>query len=270
MKRIAIVLNLLGWTTLAPAQPNPCTQEMVVGTYAFAYEGYVMLTPADSEQAVPVPEAGLALAAIDSQGVISSTAYQGIGGLPGRTSMPGTIQVNPDCTGTVDWGKGVTGNLVVLREGEEMHSMMTASVGPPIVSGRWKRVSRVPNTVDPAQCSPKDVVGSYVAEMHGFAMSFVPGSSQASAVPVAAVTAGSFTSNGRVSAGGIRTVGGQTNSITVDTRFTTGSDCTFRLAPLNAPPDLWGVVLDGGNELWSIGLTSYLGTERLWRITKLP
>jgi hypothetical protein len=266
-----ILLDRWSRISAVPRQPNRCTQEMVVGTYAFLYEGYVMMTPVDPAQAAPVPTAGLALASIDSQGVISSTVYQGIGGSPARTTMTGSIQVNSDCTGAVDWGAGVQGNLAVLREGEEMHSLMKAWLGPPIVSGRWKRISRVPNTVDPAPCSPGAVAGWYVNESHGFAMVSMPGSSRASAVPTAYVTAGSFTSNGAVLASGTGTFGGETSGITVNTRLTASSDCTFRLAHPNSPADVWGVVLDGGNELWGIALTAGRGepvSTGTWRRTK--
>ena len=268
MKEVAILLHLTMWIGSAMAQPSRCTPDLALGIYAFAYEGYLM-RPTEREARVPI--AGLALISIDSQGVISGQGYEGrqsIGGGVVQKSLNGAIQINSDCTGTVDWGGGVTEKLVASGDGQEIYSLQTASSSPPVVTGRWKRISRVPRTVDPAQCQPGNMTGRYVNELHGFILGFPPRVSQLYAMPLAAVTSGSFWPSGLAIGRGIGSQGGVTSLIGINTQWWGYPDCTFHLGHLESQTDVWGVVLDGGNELWGIALSGYLGTWR--RIAMQP
>jgi hypothetical protein len=257
MKRATIFLSLLAWTATGQAQSNGCTQDTVMGIYAFLYEGFAVRTAADSTQTETVPTVGVALESIDAQGAIKSMGYQSVGGLLTSSPTTGSIVVNSDCTGTID-RDGLTGTLVVLRDGEEMHSVNAPSAGS-VATGRWKRISRTPNTVDPAQCSTKSVIGSYVTEMHGFVMAPVAGTSLRSTMPLAGYTAGSISASGANVARGTIVFGGRMTQIALNARITASPDCTFRFTNPSSGGTAWGVVLDGGNELWMIILTDITG-----------
>ena len=283
MRHFSIFVMLLTCTGIAIAQPNVCTQDTVVGTYALASQGSVMLPLPGASQPAPVPVVGLALVSMDSKGAVTGSAYQSTGGQLIQFPMPGTMKINSDCTGSVDLGGGITGNLVVLGEGREINSIMTATAkGSPIISARWKRISRIPNTVEPNQCSPNSLVGVYAIRQTGTMMVTSPGSSQALPMPAAMQAMGSVGYDGNGPANGIASVGGQTIPFSVpNTKFVVKSDCTattvFDLASQGVnmgPGGGWGIVLDGGNEVWSIetqdptGAPVILGTWK--RISPLP
>ncbi len=281
MKPYAVLMMLMACAGMALAQPNLCTQDTVVGTYALAYQGVILMSVAGATQ--PVPAAGLSLLAIDSTGAITSTSYMSIGGQVSQGPMPGTIKVNSDCTGTVDWGSGVNGNVVVLDGGARMNSMMIAGgpMGSPIISGQWKRISRIPNTVEPNQCSGKELVGVYAIRQQGFMVMTLPDGSQAPA-PVAMLAMGSVGYDGSGPAHGVASLGGQTIRFEVpSTTFTVGTDCTVNTTAEFAsqgvtlgPTAGWGIILDGGDEGWTIetqdptGGPVILGTWK--RISPMP
>ncbi len=281
MKRYLIFL-LSGCATMLLAQPNRCTQYTVTGTYALAYQGYLMMSSPGSSQPVPVPAAGLALVSIDTRGTVTGFAYQSVGGQISQSIMPGTIKLNSDCTGTVDWGGGLLGNLVVLGEGSEIRSVMTAAgaMGNPVISGQWKRISRTPNTDVANQCSSSDMVGVYAIRQSGTLM--VPQAGQTIPVPVATLAVGSVDSDGAGPANGVGSIGGQTVPFVVPSaKFERKADCTiftsFHLTAQGATLGVaagWGIVLDGGNEIWTIatedsgGLPIILGFWK--RLSPLP
>ena len=283
MRHYSMLAVLLVCASLALAQPNRCTLDTVVGTYALSYQGYMLMSASGTSQPAAVPIAGLALVAIDSQGAITSTGYQSTGGQISQGPMPGTLKLNSDCNGTVDWGGGVTGNLVVLHEGAEIHSIMThGPAGSPVVSGTWKRISRTSNTVEPAQCSPNSLVGVYAIRQSGTMMMTQPGSSQAAPAPVAMMAVGWVGYDGLGSTTGIASLAGQVLPFAVaDVKFDVKPDCTATSSSNLTSQGVtlgqavgWGLVLDGGDEAWSIetqdptGLPVLLGTWK--RISPVP
>jgi len=275
-------LSLLFVSGTLWGQPAMCTQDTVVGTYALAYQGYIIMTPPGATAPIPVPGVGLELLAIDSQGTITGNVYQNFGGQGSNFPMPGKITVNADCTALVDWGGGVTGAIIVEQEGASMHSVMMSAgaMGKPIVHGQWKRISRIPNTIAPAQCSPADVSGMYVFKQQG--ITIVPVLGSPSPIPLALVGLASFGYDGAIAGEGTISMGGTPS----DLGFSNGSvvansDCsgTIKADVVSGSRDLGAmqasfIALEGGNELWSVqtqdpeGAPIMLGT---WmRISPMP
>jgi len=275
---------LLVCAGMALAQPNLCTQDTVTGTYGVAYQGVVIMAVPGSSQPVQIPSVGLSLISIDPKGTATSTGYQIAGGQVTRTSQLGTVNITSNCSGGLDWGDGTTANLVVLGEGKEINSMATWAglTMSPIIAGRWKRISRIPNTVEPNQCSTSSMVGVYAIRQTGSMMMTLPGSSQALPMPAAMQAVGSVGYDGNGPASGMASIGGQMIAFSVpNTKFVVKPDCTvastFDLTAEGVNMGTgagWGIVLDGGNEVWSIetqdpaGAPVILGTWK--RISPLP
>ena len=239
------------------AQPN-CSMENVVGTYALYYQGTVMMTTGSPPSATvsAVPAAGVAIAAIDWQGTIGGSAVRSTGGQISKDSMPGKMQLNADCTGTIDWGGGSIATFVVLDQGAELNSMMLTGgvMGSPIIYGVWKRMSR-----SAPQCSPDAIHGTYAFRQWGTGIVTMPGSKQPVPIPVTMLGTGTSGYNGVAAATGTGAEGGQFVKFAGNGQFVVNQDCTMNLNTTissgeNVLGDFaaWGVVLDGGNEIWGI------------------
>ncbi|HUI58375.1 MAG TPA: hypothetical protein VLY04_25555 [Bryobacteraceae bacterium] len=270
------------------AQPVRCTQETVSGTYALSYEGTVLVTAPGTSQPVPVPGVGLAVVSIDSAGAIWAAGIQTIGGTSVQFPFvpSGTMAVNSDCTGAVNWGLGMgTATMVILGEGQELNTMMTqcgpAVGGPCIIYGTWKRISRTPATVVPAQCSPGSVVGTYTVRQHGNLMSPQAGSTYLLATPGTLVGVASIGSDGSVKAAGTASVGGRTMPFGMAGNLQMKSDCTATVTATLTSQGVtmgqgqgWYVVVDGGNQLFGIEVQNPMGQPvtlgTMTRISTMP
>ncbi len=264
-----IPLAALCCTGRVAAQPPYCSQLTVTGTYALAYEGTAFMTPPGASQAVPLPGAGLGIVSIDSEGTITSSGYQTIGGsMAYYPTMPGTIKVNRDCTGTVVWTGGATATIVISNGGDEIHSMVVQSpLSPMVVYGTWNRISHVPATVYAGQCSVNSVFGTYALRQHGYVLMSQSGSSQPAPMPGASLAMASITQDGVAEGSGASSIGGQTLPFTV----TGGTvqvkrDCTGTMSFTAVSQgrtlgqmQAWFVVLNGGDTLWTIALTTPMG-----------
>lgn len=270
-KNGSILLLLLASSagTTLRAQPNSCAQDTVAGTYAVAIRGTV-IAPGLNGPYTPVPIASLGVATIDSEGAVSLTGYQSIGGQVSPAQMKGTVTVNSDCTASAVFTDGITGTLVVNSGGGEMTFLMLAGglLGSPIVSGDWKRISRASNAVTQAQCSTDSLAGLYAYQSSGTVMVTQPGASQPVPVPVATVGVGSAIRGGTVAATVTASVGGTVVplEITSVAPVKVDSDCTASAtvnvtsqgAPVGQHQDFF-VVLDGGNSLWDLTTKDFLG-----------
>ena len=265
-----IVLFLLTSSagTALRAQPNSCAQETVVGTYAVAIRGTVIASGPGGTY-TPVPIASLGVATIDSEGAVSLTGYQSIGGQVSPAQMKGTVTVNSNCTASATFTGGITGTLVVNGGGGEMTFLMLAggSLGSPTVSGDWKRISRASNAVTQGECAPDSLAGIYAYQSSGTVMMTLPGASQPAPVPVATVGVGSAT-RGTVAATLTASVGGAIVplAITSVAPVQVNSDCTASATvnvtsqgALVGPHQDFFVVLDGGNTLWDLTTKDFLG-----------
>ncbi len=254
---LALPLFLCG--TLA-AQPVRCSQDTVTGTYALVTQGTMLMPVTAGGDLSAVPATALALVSIDSTGAISGPGVMSIGGNIMRGPWPGTIRVNSDCSAAVDWTGGTSGDAVILDEGAEIRSVMThAGNGKGIVLGQWKRISRVPETLEPAQCAATSVHGVYAASYQGIQIGTPPGGGQAMAMPTVMVGLTSIDYQGQISGWGTLSLAGDALRFQITSgKIEVSPDCSAvtRMAltagPLANDGKGWMVVLDGGNELWSL------------------
>ena len=260
------------------AQPTNCTIDNVVGTYALAYQGTVMV-PASGSQPSAVLAAGLGLLSINWQGTISGPAYATMGGKLSTSTMAGTMRVNSDCTGSIDWGAGSTATFVIIDQGNELNSMMLTAGGMgPVIYGTWKKISRAT-----PQCSQDVVHGTYAFRHSGTTIMTPTGASQPTPVPGTTLGAGSAGYDGSMVASGTTAVGGQVMQFnTANGKVVVNSDCTLTLSATIqvggtavGKTAWWGVALNFGNEIWGIqtqdpsgGSPVVLGTWR--RIAAMP
>jgi hypothetical protein len=262
------------------AQPVSCNQASVVGTYGFTFEGTVLATSPTA--ALPaLPRVGLALVSINQEGLISATFVQSIGGQFSQGPMAGTMTVKPDCTAAIDWGSGMTATAVVLKNGDEIHSMMLTGVPAwnPVIHGTWKRISHMPGEL--TSCSTASVVGTYSFRSSGSVMATPPGASQAVPVVMTMLGTGSIGYDGAFVSIGTGVAGKQVVPFESRGSFATAPDCTFSFTGTVAVNGValasgagWGVVLDGGNELWGISTADPMGAPVYWgtwtRISPIP
>ena len=280
------ILAVLIPTGLFAGEPQCCTcsQQSVVGTYAVAAEGTVMMTLPGPTQ-IFLPVAGLSIVTIDSHGTVSAPGYMAVGGAAQwYAQMPGIMTVNSDCTGLIEWKDGeetvMTGELIIHKGGDEINSIViqgNPSLSPTI-TGRWKRISRVPDLYHQGVCSPDRVVGTYVAHQSGFNMV-----SGVMPVPAALLGRVSIGYDGSIEMSGTAMVAGNQMPFTLEDGVWEEGElaCTGTITgsimaggTIRGEMEGWFVVLDHGNELWGIGIDDpsgnpvVLGTMK--RISRLP
>lgn len=263
-----VALAALCFAGSISAQPY-CDQQTVTGVYALAYQGTMFLPVPGTSQAAPLPGAGLAIVSIDSQGAISSFGYQTVGGVMSYApAMPGIIKVTSNCTGTVAWTGGATATIVIADGGDEMHSLVLQSpLGTVVVDGTWKRIARLPANVSPSPCSASSVFGTYAIWQRGYVMATLSGSSQPSPVPGALAGTAIVTRDGAIEGSGTVVLGGQalpygSATGTIQLKADCSGTVTFTAVSQGrslGPVQEWVVVLDGGDTLWTIELSTPMG-----------
>lgn len=263
---------------MVQAQTNSCSQNTVVGTYVLSYQGTAIIPPPGATTPVPIPAAGVGIVSIDHLGAITSTAYQTIGGQATLGSMPGSIVVNPDCTGTVYWTGDGAATVNILNDGAEINSMMVKFGMPMVVYGTWKRIT--PNAVLPA-CSLDTIAGRYAYRIYGSVITIPQGSTQAIAVPEAHIGTGSIANDGTTAATGTTSSAGTVIGYQLAGNTTVNPDCTFTMA-LNlsvggtklGSTSVWGIALPGHNQLIGIPTTGATGVPveiGIWtRLSPMP
>lgn len=134
----------------------PCSSGMVQGVYAGWREGNLMMPVPGQSQPMPVPFSALVTFTVANGGVVVAASTASMGGTIVDFEMPtATLQVNPDCTATLNWtgypkgfpGMASTGALkyIVLNNGDELIGMDTQSTsGPSVVIQHDKRISTMP------------------------------------------------------------------------------------------------------------------------------
>lgn len=130
-----IVCGLLasGATARAESQDGPCSNRSLRGDYGSAVEGVVLPGPG-----VSIPIRGVVMTHYDGQGNFTQVDHIVINGVPPAiewTPGTGTYHVNANCTGTahIDTSTGGFVNLeiVVVRQGKEVHAVVTAPFDGP-------------------------------------------------------------------------------------------------------------------------------------------
>jgi len=133
-----------------------CTSNMVRGTYAGWREGTLMMPVPGQPQPVPLPFSALVSFTVQSGGTVTAASTASMGGsIVGFEFPKASLQVNGDCTATLNWnavskqfpGQTFTGTLkyIVLNYGNELMGMDTqSSSGSSIVIENDKRISMMP------------------------------------------------------------------------------------------------------------------------------
>ena len=253
------------------AQGARCTQDSVTGSYAIAAEGNLLMTPAGAAQPLVVPIANLALVSIDSKGTMTGQGFGSLAGTVSKTPGAGSIQVNSDCTAVVTTVAGTKSIDLILDHGAEIRGLMTQATGAkPLVQGSGRRICRFgrhpffcdprfETTFRPAECSTADVRGTYAVTYHGTYIVPQPGVPQPLPVPTFITALTSVDSQGRLSGRGTATLAGDPQEYQIlSGQIDVQPDCSATVQMSVSAGTLaddgksWLVVLDGGNELWSI------------------
>lgn len=272
---------------LLSGQPPRCTQDSVVGSYAIAAQGNMLITPAGAAQPLSVPIANLALVSVDSQGRMAGQGFGSLGGTVSQTPGAGSIQVNPDCTAIVTTAAGTKSIDIVLDQGQEIRGLMTqAPAGKPVVQGAGRRIcrfgshpffcnARFQTVFRPAECSAADVRGVYAVTYQGTYMVSQPGVTQPVPVPSLITALATVDYEGRLSGRGTATMAGDPQDYQIlNGQVAVQPDCSATVqmsvstGSLTDQGKSWVVVLDGGNELWAIQTESLAGKPVLagvWR-----
>jgi hypothetical protein len=147
MKRF--ILLILALSAVAAAQPS-CSLDSIRGTYAVSYIGWVTITQPGAPP-VTTPGTILGVVAISLDGQLSGGgAVSGFGPVTDY-DISGTIEIKPDCTGTMRLkSKPKSGGPVgteidrfVFNPNEKTVLATIVDLGPgvyPAVLGTWKRI----------------------------------------------------------------------------------------------------------------------------------
>ena len=262
-----------------------CSAAVVHGTWGWQSHGTAMMNASGSSTPVPVPYAGLGIMKVDYLGSYTVHATLSVGGQIQDVDFAGSIQVNPDCTGTdtYTWGSVQgTGRLEVVDNGNEMHIMPTKyPLGPAAGMAYFRRMA----WGEPQQCTTYMVHGVYAGPREGTQMMLVPGQSQPVPVPFSAIHTATFQYDGTGTAAATASLGGTI----VDFEFSQISiavnpDCTATMKFSGVSKQFPGltftgavkyIVLNYGNEL--IGMDTEANTglpavvlDTLERISMMP
>ena len=164
MRRFLIVLFLVGGTATAqmPAPYLPeCSLATVTGTYAVAYQGWV-LVPIAGGSPLQIPGAIAGVVSIDTTGTVAGNVTVIFpSGKAIHEMAPGSAAtINADCTGSMTIhprNKGTSDTpttevhrFVYLRDKGELVVIMDQLQGGmvPMILGSWKRMTIRPNAAD--------------------------------------------------------------------------------------------------------------------------
>ncbi len=136
-----------------------CTSDMVRGVYAGWREGTFLMPVPGQSQPVPLPFSALVTFSVEPGGAVTAASTASMGGSMVEFEVKGSLQVNADCTATMNWsgaskqfpGQTSTGILkwIVLNYGDELMGLDTkSSDGSSIVIESDKRISVVPVASD--------------------------------------------------------------------------------------------------------------------------
>jgi hypothetical protein len=252
-----------------------CSLSTVRGTWAYQSRSTVMMTLPGVATPVPVPAVSMGIEKINYQGRFTVRGTISLGGQVQATNATGSIQVNPDCTGTDTYtAGGLQGadRLVILENGNEMRMMpATFPLGPIAGVAYLRRLSW-----GDAQCTGDMVRGVYAGTTEGYFV--VPGISQP--LPVAGMPVVTFQYGGIGNGNSTASMAGSPADFTFSQLvMAVESDCTATLkwsaTSKQAPGQTFAgtmkyIVLNNGNELFgmetdagSFGLPIILNLKRI-------
>ncbi len=259
---LALSLVTLFCTTVV-AQPN-CSTQTLVGTWVATSQGTVFPTPT-----VAVPGAALALVSIGYDGSLSVLMTGNVGGRAGDAPpMTGTTTVNPDCTGSFSASAATGGTLteqfVVLDHGNEIWTIAVGGITgyPAVWQCHWKRLSHVPLPTFElsSNCSADMIRGTWVGTYNGVTLRGSP----PVPVPTGILLIGGVDYQGNLSGTFTSSMGGQVGtgqyagSLTMVKPNCTGT-WTWTLKGMSGQAVERLVILDNGNEIWTLPTQGVLG-----------
>jgi hypothetical protein len=281
-----IVMAALSGASLCAAQ---CSLDMVRGTWAGYYTGYITMSIPGSSTPVPTPAAQLIVEKIDYQGRMTGSGYANVGGKVISGTFTGNYQVNPDCTGSDTFNINVAGmgplpgtgveRVLILSGGAEMRAMATAGqLGGPVGTGVYRRVS----WGDP-QCTQDMARGGYAVTWDGVWLGTLPGQSQPAPFPYSQIGVAAFDYAGNGTGAATMSVGGNMADLTLpQLALSVNADCTgainYKGGPKGSPPSMSGVnqivLLNNGDEFLELPTQASMGSPiaigRARRISTLP
>jgi hypothetical protein len=139
---------------ISPGQSH-CSSHTLVGSYGTTYQGYAVQVPPGQTLPVPAPYSYVGTALIDHQGRVSGGGTYSVGGTVMEVTLANaTIEIQPDCTGTLHYSLVPAGSnqplpqqgadhFVAFENGDEITLMTIQGVfGAPVTLGSMKRMSR--------------------------------------------------------------------------------------------------------------------------------
>lgn len=241
-----------------------------------------MMNVAGSSTPVPVPFASLGPVKVDDQGRYTLHGTSSIGGQIQDADSSGSIQVNPDCTGTATDSFGGAARLVILENGNEIRSMATKGpLGRAAGIGYFRRIAwrewYWPCTADMVR-------GEYRGTAEGTYMVPVPGQPQPVPTPFSGIFTMSFQHGGTGTAVATASMAGTIFDVEFPKMsIEVNPDCTATMKYTGGFKQLPGqtftgtikyIVLDYGNELMGMETESNVGLpielENHKRISMIP
>lgn len=262
-------------------QPCHCSQQFVLGTYAWTIDGTGVVTLPDTTQK-RVPVAALGVVTIDNEGIISVSGYLSIAGQiirkgidPEDPSYTGVMTINSDCTGILEWDDGGVVELIVHSRGDEITGIMVSGnpvLSDPMITGRWKRISWTPVIHGSGGRRPYLVGGTYITRMSG--VDILPG--VPTPVPEEVLGFSYIGYDGTMEGSSTAMFPGMRVPVTIEdgaweegelayTGMTTGS--LMAGGAYRGELENWSVILDGGNEIWGIFLSNPTGGTTVSLVT---
>jgi hypothetical protein len=243
---------------------QPCSQATVRGTWGWQAHGTAIMTVPGSAIPVPVPFASLGFMTVDYQGQYIAHGTISIGGRVQDADIPGSIQVNPDCTAMDTYATGA-GRLTILDNGNEMRYLPTKHpLGPVAGMAYFQRIAW-----GEPQCTADMIRGVYGGTAEGTVMVPVSGQPRPVPTPFSGIIAATFQRTGAGTAVSTASLGGNIfdfefpkNSIAVN------PDCTAILEWTAVSKQVPGqtfvgtnkyIVLDHGNELFGLETKDSVG-----------
>ena len=131
--RMMIICSLAALGVLAreKSDEGACSNKTLQGDYGFAIEGLILPAPG-----VALPIRGVNMTRYDGNGTFTSVDHIVLNGVPisgdGWTAGAGTYHVNADCTGTAQINGTLNLRFVVVKQGKEIHAVVTAPFDGPV------------------------------------------------------------------------------------------------------------------------------------------
>ncbi len=294
--RVGWLISALALTVL-PAHPQqfgrllqsqvPCSTSTIAGTWAASSTGTIFVNVPGSQTPMTVPGAAMGLVSVGYDGRFSATLTSP-GNAVMQQTMTGSISVNSDCSGSVNatstLGFKWIEQFVILDGGSEIWTISTGGMGPsPTVwQCRWKKIDPTPSEMHHGalNCSADLIAGTWVGSYNGFILK----AGQPSPVPAAITLIGAISHQGNLTGKFTNSVGGAIGSGQyVGSLVEVKPDCTGSWKWVLTGTSATGisgqgiekfVILEGGNEMWTIGLQGPLGppvgVSRYRRISPVP